>query len=255
MYAILNGLLSDKKGGIIFECFSIWHFAYVAIIFGAIIATVLILRKKSEKSKKKAADVAVGVATGLYALDFFLMPFAYGEIYVEKLPFHVCTAMCVMCFLSRKVKFWERFKGQFALLGFLSNLIYVLYPAGVMWCQVHPLSYRAVQTLAFHGAMTAYGVFVFAFGEVKLEWKKWYKELIVVSGMTLWAFIGNTLYDGTAGNYSYDANWFFLVYDPLSVIPQSVSPYVMPFIVIATFLAVEMGVYLIYSLSKRILRR
>ncbi len=252
MYATLNGLLSDKKGGEIFECFSIWHFIYAAVIFGAIFAVVFCLRKKSVNIKKKAADIAVGIAVGLYALDFFLMPFAYGEIYVEKLPFHVCTAMCVMCFLSRRIKFLERFKGQFALLGFLSNLIYVLYPAGVMWYQIHPLSYRVWQTLIFHGAMTAYGIFVFAFGEAKLEWKKWYKELIAVSGMTLWAFIGNTLYDGSAGNYTYTANWFFLVRDPLSIFPAEISPYIMPFVVIATFFTVEMAIYLICFLAKRI---
>ena len=252
MYKILSELLSDKKGGVIFECFSIWHFLYVAVIFGAIIAVVLILKNKSDKAKRRAADTAVGIALGLYALDFFLMPFAYGEIHIEKLPFHVCTAMCVMCFLSRRVKFLERFKGQLALLGFLSNLIYVLYPAGVAWCQIHPLSYRAVQTLIFHGAMTAYGIFVLAFGEVKPQWKKCHKELIVIGGMTLWALIGNTLYNGNVGDYSYAANWFFLIQDPLSVIPTDISPYVMPFVVIVVFFAAEMLIYSVYYLVCKI---
>ena len=254
MYKILNELLSDKKGGVIFECFSIWHFLYMAVIFGTIIAVVLLLWKKSDRVKRRAADVAVGIAIGLYALDFFLMPFAYGEIHIEKLPFHVCTAMCVMCFLSRRVRFLERFKGQIALLGFLSNLIYVLYPAGVMWCQVHPFSYRVAQTLIFHGAMTAYGIFVLAFGEVKLNFRRCYKELAVIGGMTLWAFIGNTLYNGHVGDYSYDANWFFLIRDPLSVIPADISPYVMPFIVIAAFFAAEMVIYSVYHLVLRMVQ-
>lgn len=252
MYKILSELLSDKKGDVIFECFNLWHYLYMAVIFGAIIGVILLLRKKSEKAKRRAADVAVGIALGLYALDFFLMPFAYGEIHIEKLPFHVCTAMCVMCFLSRRVRFLEKFKGQLALLGFLSNLIYVLYPAGVMWCQIHPLSYRAVQTLMFHGAMTAYGIFVLVFGEVKLNWKKCYKELAVIGGMTAWALIGNILYDGHVGDYSYDANWFFLVRDPLSVIPADISPYVLPFVVIAAFFAAEMLIYLVYYLVCKI---
>ena len=252
MYEILSEILSDKKGGIVFECFNIWHFLYVAVIFGVIIAVVLLLKNKSDSAKRRAADVAVGIALGLYALDFFLMPFAYGEIHIEKLPFHVCTAMCVMCFLSRRVKFLERFKGQIALLGFLSNLIYVLYPAGIMWCQIHPLSYRAVQTIMFHGAMTAYGIFVLAFGEVKLQCKKCHKELIVIGGMTLWALIGNILYDGSFGDYSYDANWFFLVRDPLSVIPADISPYVMPFVVIVALFAAEMLIYSVYYLVRHI---
>lgn len=252
MYKILSELLSDKTGGVIFECFSVWHFLYMAVIFGTIIAVVLILKNKSDKAKKRAADIAVGIALGLYALDFFLMPFAYGEIHIEKLPFHVCTAMCVMCFLSRRVKFLERFKGQIALLGFLSNLIYVLYPAGVMWYQIHPFSYRALQTLMFHGSMTAYGIFVLSFGEVKLNWKKCHKELVVIGGMTLWALIGNILYEGNTPNYYYDANWFFLQRDPLSLFPADISPYVMPFIVIAAFFAAEMLIYSVYYLVCKI---
>ena len=254
MYNILSEILSDKTGGVVFECFSIWHFLYLAVIFGIIVAVVLILKDKSDKAKRRAADIAVGIALGLYALDFFLMPFAYGEIHIEKLPFHVCTAMCVMCFLSRRVKFLEKYKGQLALLGFLSNLIYVLYPAGVEWCQTHPFSYRAAQTIIFHGAMTAYGVFVLSFGEVKLNWKKCHKELVVIGGMTLWALIGNALYDGNTANYYHDANWFFLQRDPLSLFPASISPYIMPFVVIVSMFAAEMVIYSVYHLVLRMVQ-
>ena len=255
MYGILSGLLSDKKEGTVFACFNIWHIIYLAVIFGAIILTVCLLKKRSRKAKTLAVDIAIGSAFGLYILDFFMMPFAYGEIDLEKLPFHVCTAMCVLCFLSRRIHFLSRFKSQLALLGLVSNLIYVIYPAGVMWYQVHPLSYRVLQTLIFHGLMTAYGVFAIAFEDVKLEVKTWYKDLAVVSGMALWALIGNTLYNGSVGEYSHNFNWFFVIRDPFYLLPADISPYVMPFIVVAVFFAVEMAVHLTYLLLKRIWKR
>lgn len=255
MYAVLNGLLADKKGGAVFECFNIFHFIYMAVIFAAIILAVVLLRKKSDKSKMIAVEAAIGGAFGLYMLDFFLMPFAYGEIDIEKLPFHVCTAMCVLCFLSRRVPLLKKFKAQFALLGLISNLIYVIYPAGVMWYQVHPLSYRVLQTLLFHGLVTAYGVLSIAFGDVKLEIGKWYKDLAAVVGMALWALIGNTFYNGSAGNYSHNFNWFFVVRDPFYLFPESISPYIMPFIVVAAFFAVEMAVHLVYFFVKRVVAK
>ena len=121
-----------------------------------------------------------------------------------------------------------------------------------MWYQVHPLSYRVIQTLIFHGLMTAYGVLAIAFGDVKLEIRKWYKDLLAVSGMALWALLGNLLYNGSAGDYSHFFNWFFVIRDPFYLLPESISPYVMPFIVVAVFFAVEMAVHLGAVLVKRV---
>lgn len=246
MYSLLHDLLSDQKGGIVFTCFGIWHILYMAVIFGFIALGIFLLKNKEQAAKQRAVEISISAAFGLYIADFFLMPFAYGEIDLEKLPFHACTAMCVMCFLSRHVKCLEKFKAQFTLLGLLSNLVYVIYPAGVGWYQIHPLSYRVIQTLLFHGAMSAYGLFSLAFGDVRLEWQSIWKDLITLVAMTLWALLGNTLYNGTAGEYSHFFNWFFVVRDPFYLLPESFSPYVMPFVVILVFFIAEVLVYTIY---------
>ncbi len=241
MHAYLTDLLRDQKGGAIFECFGIWHILYMAVIFGAIGLCLCLLKGKA---RSRAVEFAICFAFGLYVLDFFLMPFAYGRIDIEKLPFHACTAMCVLSFLSRRVEFLEPFKGQFALLGLVSNLVYVIYPAGVGWYQIHPLSYRVVQTLLFHGVMTAYGIFCLPFEDVQLCWKNWKKELLTVAGMTLWALLGNTLYNGLDGRFF---NWFFVVRDPFYILPKDLAPYVMPFLVTAVFFGVEMLIYLLVN--------
>ncbi len=255
MYEFLHGLLSDKKEDAVFNCFGIWHIIYILLAFTLIAVIFIALRKKGRDALVKAAKVLINTAFGLYMLDFFLMPFAYQEIDIEKLPFHVCTATCVMCFLSRHTRFFSRFRMQFALLGLVSNLIYLFYPAGVMWYQVNPLSYRVIQTLMFHGIMTAYGVVTLASEDNALDFKTCWKDLLTVCAMMLWALVGNTLYNGTSGNYSHFFNWFFVVRDPFWIIDANIAPFVMPFIVIAAFFAVEMLVYLIYYLVRKLRMR
>lgn len=242
MFAFLSELLSDKKGGLVFICFSGVHFAYIALFVVLAIFACIYVRNKGT-SKKRIIDFFITVAFGLYILDFFLMPFAYGEIDIEKLPFHVCTAMCVMCFLSRHNAFLSKFRLQFGMLGFLSNLVYLIYPAGVMWHGVHPLSYRVIQTLTFHGVMVVYGTLVVVWESDDFCWKKCYKDLIVISSMTLWAWLGNTLYNSESRVY----NWFFVVRDPFHMFPESIAPYIMPILNVCIFFAAECMLYLITS--------
>lgn len=255
MYEVLHGIFSDQKGGAVFTCFGIWHFLYMAVIFGVILLVVFLLKNKPQEEKHRAISVAIHLAFGLYILDFFLMPLAYGEIDIEKLPFHMCTAMCILCFLSRHHRFFERFQTQFALLGLISNLIYVIYPAGVGWYQIHPLSYRTLQTLLFHGTMSAYGIFVLVFEVRDLHLKNSYKELFVILAMTAWALLGNTIYNGAAGDYSHFFNWFFVVRDPFYLLPEEISPYIMPFVMIIVICFADVLLYCVYNGMKKLCTR
>lgn len=247
MYPLLHELLSDKKGGITFSCFSLWHWGYILIVFSAIAVASRILRGKEQRVRERALGLSIGAAFGLYILDFFLMPFAYGSIDIEKLPFHVCTAMCVMCFWSRHSRALAPWRLHFALLGFLSNLVYLIYPAGVMWHQVHPLSYRVIQTLMFHGTMTVYGFLTLTFGREKLNWKHCWRDLAVIAAMTAWSVLGNVLY----GGYSQFFNWFFVVRDPFYLLPEQIAPFVMPFVNVALFFGVEMLIYCVYFAARK----
>ena len=221
--------------------------------FGVLVALIVFLKKKSEDVKLRAIDISLNIAFGLYILDFFLMPFAYGEIDLEKLPFHICTAMCVMSFLSRHNKFLYKFRFQFAILGFISNFVYFIYPAGVGWYQIHPLSYRVIQTLLFHGVMMMYGLFVILFEIKDLKWKDCWKELIVLICMTLWALLGNILYNGAVGEYFHNFNWFFVLQDPFYLLPKEVAPFVMPFVTPLAFFLVDLLVYAIHFGARKLL--
>ena len=251
MYDFMSGLLADRKGGEVFTCFGLWHWVYIAVILGVIVLAALSLLRKSRYTRQHAIDFTINCAFGLYVLDFFLMPFAYGEIDIEKLPFHICTTMCVMCFLSRHVEWLRGLQLQFAVLGLISNLVYLLYPAGVGWYEIHPLSYRTIQTLLFHGVMTGYGVFVLVLDDMNHEWRDLCKDLIVLEAMTLWALLGNNLYNGISGDYSYPFNWFFVTQDPFYILPPEIAKKIMPFAAPLAFFVVELVLYGVWKQWKK----
>ena len=249
MYSGLRELLSDRKGGRTFSCFGPWHIGYIVLFLSVAVLLLLWLKKRPDGVKGRAVRLWINLAFGLYITDFFLMPFAYGEIDLEKLPFHVCTAMCVMCFVTYNSTFLQKYRSSFVLLGLISNLVYLIYPAGVMWHQVHPLTYRVVQTLIFHGCMTVFGVLALAYDRKE---NKPFRDLAVLIAMTLWAVLGNFLYNGEADGYSHVFNWFFVVQDPFGMVPEQIAPYIMPLVNIVVFFAVELLVSKIISKVKQI---
>ena len=254
LYSVLHEILGDHKGGKVFRCFDAWHLFFIFLFISLTVAVNFMLRRKGGKKRRKVLDLLIGACFGLYILDFFLMPFAYEEIDIEKLPFHICTAMCVMSFLSGRISWLKEYRVHFALLAFISNFVYLIYPAGVMWHQVHPFSYRVIQTLCFHGFMTVYGFNAVVFDEEGLKWKTCKRNLIVLTCMVIWALIGNYMYNGTAGSYSYFHNWFFVVEDPFGMLDPRISPFVMPFVNIIVFFGVEMALYpLFIKLQKSVI--
>ncbi len=253
MYNFLHKILQDHTGSAVFAPYNLWHCLYLVLLIGSITAIGLLLKNKSEKIKTRAVDLTISLAFGLYMADFFLMPFSYGYVDIDKLPFHICTLMSVMCFASRHNAFLGRFKTAFTMMGLVGALIYVAYPAGVANGEVSIFSYRILQTLLFHGLMVAYGVWSLLFGDAKPTWRTSYKDLGVISANILLAVIANHLYSGVENGRSF--NWCFIVSDPLCIIPDSVAPYVMPFIIIAIFFAIDMLIYLIYRLLTQKRRR
>ncbi len=255
MYSFLHGLLSDRSEEPIFTCFGLWHLLFLAVLLLLTSLILLLTRKKSTEVKEKVARFFLNLAFGLYMADFFLMPFAYGEIDIEKLPFHACTAMCVMCFLSHHVNVLKKYRIHFTALGLISNLVYVIYPAGVMWHSVCTFSYRVIQTLLFHGLMTVYGLITVLYDHEIPSFTTLHRDLTTIAGMTVWALLGNYLYYGYAGIESYSFNWFFVVRDPFSLLPERIAPFIMPFLTSFLFFLAEMLLFFFLFLIKGSLAR
>jgi len=245
MYSILSELLEDKKDGAVFTCFGLTHWIFIFLVLGAIALSVVLLREKGQDTRDRVARCFGNAAFFLYVADFFLMPFAYGEIDIDKLPFHACTGMCVMCFLSNHNRFLSKYRLNFALLGLMANLCYLAYPAGVMWYEIGPLSYRVLQTMTFHSCMAVYGILTVTYHYREMTLKSSFRNLPVLLLMTAWAFLGNTLYSGERGDYSHDFNWFFIKQDPFYLLPADIAPYLAPVLNYIAFFAMELLVYLI----------
>ena len=252
MHNIISSLLEDKKSSIVFSCFGIYHLVFIIIVLLLGGLGIYLLKNKKEETKLKVIKGLIIAAFSLYMLDFFLMPFAYGEIDVEKLPYHVCTAMCVGCFISRFNTKLYKFRFNFALIGFISNLVYFIYPAGVMWYQVSPFSYRVIQTLTFHSIMMIYGLYVLIFEVKEMKYNNIYKDIILVGINVVWALSGNIFYNGLNDRIY---NWLFVYQDPFYLLPVSISPYIMPFIVLLAFSIVISIVYVIYNLIKKQIKK
>ncbi len=181
------------------------------------------------------------------------MPFSRGNIDIDKLPFHLCTLMSITCFLSRHNATVAKFKTSFTLMGMIGGLMYVTYPSGVADGEISIFCYRIIQTLIYHGLMVAYGVFCLVFEDIKLEWKKCYKEGIMIACMAVWAVIGNNAYAGVEGGRTF--NWFFVMNDPFGLLPSDVAPFIMPFVMSVVIFVMVALIYGIYHIIVKLLSK
>ena len=253
IYEALNRIFCDKRDGELFTLFSGGHFFFIALFAVMLVGMILLLKGKSREFKDKATLAVIGVGFGLYILDFFLMPFAYGVIEIEKLPFHICTLSCTLSFLSRHVGWMKKYRTHMAMLAFIANFCFLAVPAGVMWNGVTPTSYRAVQTLLFHAVCALYGLLMLIFDNDEFSWRFIYRDVIAVSAIVVWSMIGSYSYTGNVGGYNYYFNWFFVKQDPFNIFPANLAPYIMPVFIIVAFFAVESLIYGAVYLGKRYL--
>ena len=239
-------IFNDEPLGtnIVFEEFSIWHILYIVIIFGLITLAAFTFKDKTLETKEKVLRVLAGVLLFSYLSDFFIHDFLYAEVIIEaetgeeyivdrlnmdKLPFHICTAMCPILFFTTYNKKLRRFLEPVAALAITAPMMYIFYPTD--GCE--PWCYRLVQTMFFHGVEMAWGVLAVAMGFTKLRWKNIWKVYVMLIGITLWAKLGVTLYG---------YNWFFLNYNPFGIEVLD-KAWLLPIIVPMAIFAISAGVY------------
>ena len=254
MNEIFRYLLGDRSTGTFsFGPFTFCHIIYLVLTAVIISLTIYLYRNKSQEAKQKLVERTITTAFGLYMLDLFLMPLAYGHIDIYKLPFHICTAMSIMCMLSRFNKRFAKFNTAFTIMGLVGALMYMTYPSGVLDAEGNLFdgyTYRIVQTVIYHGLMIAYGVFSIAFKEIKLDlkWKSLKYDLISIASLALIAFVANHVYTGhneirlcecnpdcmeIIVDRATDFNWFFVKHDALFIIPDNIDIYIAPFAMVA----------------------
>jgi uncharacterized membrane protein YwaF len=194
--------MSHFGTGISITAFSIPHLVYLGLIFGTVIGLWLCLRRRDDASKEKALRLLAYALVLSYLSDFFVHEFVYGEMNIDKLPFHICTVLCPLAAIAQFNLKGHKLREPIAMLAVLAPMMYLCYPAsigdGEPWC------YQAVQTMFYHGTLMAWGILTLALGVVKPDIRNCWKSGITLVGITLWAKLGNVLLEH---------NWFFLEED------------------------------------------
>lgn len=240
--------------GITVTPFSVFHFVYLAIIAGAILALYFCFKDSSPEKKEKLLNVLVILLLVSYVSDFFVHDFVYAEVvdgaYVggglnmDKLPFHVCVVLCPLSALVQFNGRLKKFREPVVMLAALAPIMYLSYPANVgagePWC------YQTVQTMLYHGTLLAWGILTLALGVLKPNIRRCHTSAILLVAITLWAKLGNIL----LGH-----NWFYLEEDAFyiglvegGVIPKWSLMIINPVV----FFSAVLALYGIYYLIIRI---
>lgn len=238
-------LFSENNSDLQIGLFDVWHFLYLFIIFGTCALMVILFRNRSMESKKRVIRVFAYLTIGLYIADFMIMPLSdsYNGISTYKLPFNICTLMAVLVpFAEFNAKF-KPIKTVIVVLSIASSLMWMCYPGSALGGQP-PFSYIIFQTFMYHGMLFSWGFLCLALGDVELKIKKIWKEFAFILFMLVWAWFGNTIYDG-------NQNWFF--------IEESIFPFltdeIMPVMVVAAVFAVCLVIYGIYYAVRKMLSK
>ena len=229
------------NSGITLEVFNVWHILYIVVILALIAFAAITFRNKTMATKEKVLRILAGVLLFSYVSDFFVHDFVYsdyhetgefvgGGLNMDKLPFHLCTTMCIILFFVTFNQKLRKFLEPIAAIAITGSLMYMCYPAD--GCE--PWCYRMVQTMFFHGVEMAWGVLAVSMGLTKLRWKNIWQSYVLLIGIAAWAKLGNELLE---------YNWFFLTYNPFYIDALD-SPWLLPIIVPA---AVFGGCVIIYG--------
>lgn len=228
-------LFSQNNSTLKIGLFDGWHFLYLFITFGGTLALSLLGRKKPEKQKTLQKLMAY-LTVGLYLIDFFIMPLSdsYNGISAYKLPFNICTIMAVLVpFVQFNPRF-EKIRQPVVTLSIASSLMWMCYPGTALGGQP-PFCYIIFQTFMYHAFLFCWGVLNLAFGSVKYDIRKIWKEFVGILLILIWAAFGNTIYDQ-------GFNWFFI---ETSIFPF-LSDQIMPLMVVLSVFGVCLVIYGVY---------
>ena len=238
-------ILSQNNSELAIGLFDVWHFLYLFVIFGTPILISILMKNRSDESKRRVTRIFAYLTIGLYVADFFLMPLSdsYNGISAYKLPFNICTFLAV---LTPFVEFNERFKGiksAVVSLAITSSLMWMCYPGSALGGQP-PFSYVIFQTFVYHGLLFNWGVLNLSLGRVKLAWRNTWKEVCLFGVIFLWAMLGNEI-------YPYDMNWLFIETSIFPFLKDEWMPLAVTFSVLGSCFIVYCAYFLVCSISKR----
>lgn len=247
MYNFLCWLFKTREEPLEIAFLSFFHILFFVMIVALTFALAFYLKAHPERKKPTLRLLAYALVT-VYVADFFIQPFMSEdfEMNIDKLPFHLCTALCpIVAFVEFNPKF-EKFKEPVAFLAIGGSIMYLVYPGSAIG-DISPFCYKIIQTFVYHGILFSWGVNKLASGEFVPDIKNSYKSLVGLCLIGVWATVGNLAYNTSylgndPGAHHYD--WLFLTGSTYSFLP----PYIVPVLVIAAIFGVIMALYGLYYL-------
>ena len=240
--------MSHFDSGIKITPFSVSHIVYLLLIAVGIVGCWLWMRKKNPQRQERVLRFLAYALVISYISDFFVHEFVYGDVVINKLPFHICTVLCPLVAYAQFNRNGGRILEPIVILSCLAPTMYLSFPASVG--EGEPWCYQAVQTMFYHGVLLAWGVLSVAFGKVKPDIRNCWKSAVVLALVTLWAAFGNSLYE--------NQNWFFLQEDAFyiglvsgGIIPQWSLMIINPFVFFLAVLAIYLVCHWIQSAGKK----
>lgn len=245
MVEFIHWLFSENNSTLKIGLFDFWHFLYLFVIFGGTALLTFLFYKKPRQSKEKVLRLFAYLTIGFYIADFFFMPLfdSYNGIADYKLPFHICTFMGIWVPFAQFNKGFHKAKSAIVTLSVASSMMWMCYPGTALGGQP-PFCYLIFQTFMYHGLLFAWGALNLTLGEVKLEYRKLWKEFVGILIILVWATFGNVVYPG-------EYNWFFL---ETSIFPF-LSDEIMPLMVVFSVFGVCFLVHTVYYVASRMLEK
>lgn len=240
--------MSHFDSGIKITPFSVSHIVYLLLIGGSIVACWLWMRRKDTDCKERVLRFLAYAVVISYISDFFVHEFVYGDVIIDKLPFHICTVLCPLIAYAQFNRKGGRILEPIVILSCLAPTMYLSFPASVG--EGEPWCYQAVQTMFYHGVQLGWGILSIAFGKVKPNIRNCWKSAAVLVLVTLWSAFGNSLYE--------NKNWFFLQEDAFyiglvsgGIIPQWSLMIINPLVFFLAVLAMYLVCHWIQSAGKK----
>ena len=237
-------LFSQNNSDLTIGLFDQWHFLYLFFTFGGTLALCL-LGQKRPHLRTKLQRIMAYLTIGLYVIDFFIMPLSdsYDGISAYKLPFNICTIMAVVVpFVQFNPKF-AKIRQPVVTLSIASTVMWMCYPGTALGGQP-PFCYVIFQTFVYHSFLFCWGVLNLAFGDVKYDIRKIWKEFVGILMILVWATFGNTVYDR-------DYNWFFIEKSIFPFLTDEIMPFMVVFAVFAVCLIIYGAYFGIKALAKK----
>ena len=209
MRDFIHWLFSENNSSLKIGLFDEFHFLYLFLIFGTFLGLTFIFKNRSEKARERVVKIFAYLTIGLYVADFLIMPLSDSY-----------SGISVSC---------------------ASSLMWMCYPGSALGGQP-PFSYIIFQTFMYHGFLFCWGALNLSLKQVSLKISKIWKEFVGILLILVWAWFGNTVYDGSQ-------NWFFIESSIFPFLPDKAMPFAVVFSVFGVCLVIYGIYYLVILIS------